>query len=76
MPAADRDLLVARLEKFQLPTRIPADLSIKALMEALRRDKKFKSGAIRFVLTRALGSAYLAEDVTELDIAEAIDGRR
>ncbi len=76
LPAADRDLLVARLEKFQLPTRIPADLSIKALMEALRRDKKFKSGAIRFVLTRALGSAYLAEDVTELDIAEAIDGRR
>jgi 3-dehydroquinate synthase len=76
LPEADRDLLVARLEKFQLPTRIPTDLSIKALMEALRRDKKFKSGAIRFVLTRALGSAYLAEDVTELDIAEAIDGRR
>ncbi len=76
LPSADRDLLLARLEQFQLPTRIPADLSIQALMEAFRLDKKFKSGAIRFVLTRALGSAYLADDLTELDIVEAIDGRR
>ena len=43
---------------------------------ALKRDKKSRAGAIRFVLLRALGDAYLAEDVSESEIAAAIDDRR
>jgi 3-dehydroquinate synthase len=76
LPGDDRDLIVARLEQFQLPVRVPADLATEALLQALRRDKKFRAGAIRFVLTHALGSAFLAADVSEGDIATAIEGRR
>jgi 3-dehydroquinate synthetase len=41
-------------------------------MEALFKDKKFESGAIRFVLTGRLGSAFVARRVTEEDIRMAI----
>ncbi len=73
---ADRRLVIAGLEHFQLPVRIPADLATDQLVAAMRRDKKFKAGAIRFILTRTLGSAYVASDVTEPEIAGAIDALR
>lgn len=73
---AGRSLVLARLKQFQLPVRIPTDLTTDALLAAMRRDKKFEAGAIRFILTRSLGSAYVAEDVTEQEIARAIDAIR
>ena len=73
---ADRRLVVSCLEHFQLPVRIPADLATDHLIAAMRRDKKFQAGAIRFILTRGLGSAYMASDVTEPEIAGAIDALR
>ncbi len=45
-------------------------------MAALRRDKKFEAGSIRFILTKKLGSAFVSSDVTEADIREAIEGLR
>ena len=42
-------------------------------MEALIKDKKFEGGAIRFVLTRKLGSAFVSDEVTEEDIRVAIE---
>ena len=41
-------------------------------MEALPFDKKFERGAIRFVVTPALGSAHVVTDVTMADMREAI----
>ena len=73
---ADESLLLDRLKQFQLPVKVPAELSTAGLLEALRHDKKFQAGAIRFVLTRALGSAFVSSDVTEGDIAAAIDACR
>jgi 3-dehydroquinate synthetase len=64
------------VEEFDLPVRIPADIPTRALMEALFKDKKFEAGAIRFVLTAALGSAFVANRVTEEDIRMAIDDVR
>jgi 3-dehydroquinate synthetase len=55
-----------------LPTTIPADLPIDTILAALGRDKKFDRGAIRFVLTSKLGSAFVSEKVTLDDVTGAI----
>ncbi|MBS0659241.1 MAG: 3-dehydroquinate synthase [Verrucomicrobia bacterium] len=75
LPAEDEALLHAALRRFELPLRLEgaaAEVGDDALLELLRRDKKFKDGRIRFVLTRRLGSAFVSEDVTEDDIRAAL----
>ena len=42
-------------------------------MRALGKDKKFEAGAIRFVLTESLGSAFVSKEVTEDDVRTAIE---
>jgi 3-dehydroquinate synthase len=61
------------LRAFDLPVRLPEDIPTEALMESLRKDKKFEAGAIRFVLTGKLGSAFLSKEVCEEDIRLAIE---
>lgn len=68
--------VLAALEAFELPTTIPGDLETGELMSALARDKKFASGAIRFVLTPRLGEAFVSSDVDARDIQETIDALR
>jgi 3-dehydroquinate synthase len=68
----ERDAVVARLDGFDLPTRLPRDFPREKILEALPFDKKFEGGQIRFVLTPAIGSAFLSADVTMQDIAEAV----
>ncbi len=60
LPAADFAVLLARLKEFDLPTHLPGEVDEAAILASLARDKKFAAGQIRFVLTRALGSAFLA----------------
>lgn len=69
----DADKVLAALRAFKLPTRLPEDMATDDLMQALRRDKKFEAGAIRFVLTERLGSGFVAKDVTAEDIRGAIE---
>jgi 3-dehydroquinate synthase len=76
LPRKDADRVTAILENFKLPTVLPPDLSTEALMTALRRDKKFASGQIRFVLTEQFGTAFVSKDITEDDLRGAIEGLR
>lgn len=62
----------AALSAFDLPTQLPEEVSGEALMNALRKDKKFEAGSIRFVLTRSLGSAFVSKEITEADVRWAI----
>ncbi len=64
------------LEAFDLPVRFPPELGTDALLRAMARDKKFESGAIRFVLLSRLGTAFVSRDVTDEDIRRAIDACR
>jgi 3-dehydroquinate synthase len=68
-----RDTIVDLLNNFDLPTRLPPHLSRERIFEAMKRDKKFERGEVRFVVTREIGSAYLSSDVTLKDIRQAID---
>ena len=72
--AADQEkAIIDLLEKFELPTALPKDLSREKILESLKFDKKFERGKIRFVITPKIGSARLSRDITMEDIREAVD---
>jgi 3-dehydroquinate synthase len=73
LPPEQGEAMVDLLRKFKLPTRLPPDFPRKKILAALLFDKKFEGGKTRFVLTPAIGSAYLSSDVTMNDISEAIE---
>jgi 3-dehydroquinate synthase len=67
-----REGIVNLLRWFDLPTTLPPDFPRQGILDALRFDKKFQGGQIRFVLTPGIGSAYLSSDVTMDDIRDAV----
>src|ERR1043166_9487494 len=73
LPPEQRDAIVDLLRKFDLPTRLPPAFARDQISDALKLDKKFERGEVRFVVTPKIGSAYLSRDVTLEDIREAID---
>ncbi len=72
LPQAQRERLVSLLNKFELPTKLPANISREKILRALPFDKKFERGQVRFVVTSGIGSARLTSDVTMEDIREAV----
>jgi 3-dehydroquinate synthetase len=73
LPQNQRDAIVDLLDRFDLPTQLPTDFPREKIFNALKFDKKFERGKIRFVLTPKIGSVYLSRDVTEDDIREAVN---
>ena len=69
----DRGKIVRALGLFDLPTSLPPDVPRDEILRAVRADKKFERGEVRFVLTPAVGTAYLSSEVTIADIEQAID---
>jgi 3-dehydroquinate synthase len=67
-----RDAIGDLLGRFELPTTLPKNFPRKKIFDALKFDKKFEGGKIRFVVTPRIGAAHLANDVTLDDIREAI----
>ena len=61
----------AILENNLLPTTLKEPLPISDLMQALQRDKKNRSGKLRFVSMRAVGKAITSENV-DSQMAETI----
>jgi 3-dehydroquinate synthase len=72
LPEAERKRIVRTLEAFELPTRLPADFPKEKIQSAIRFDKKFTAGEVRFVVASKIGSARLVADVTMTDIEAAI----
>ena len=68
----ERGAIVNLLQQFGLPTRLPPKFPRKKILDAVKFDKKFESGNIRFVVTPRLGAAYVANNVTLDDIREAV----
>lgn len=59
-----------------LPTMIPANLPTERILAAFSRDKKFDRGAIRFVLSKEIGSAFVSDKVTLEDVTRVIERLR
>ncbi len=72
LPEPDREKIIRMLRSFELPTTLPADFPKDKILEAIRFDKKFAQGAVRFVVVPAIGSAHLATNVTMDDIEAAV----
>jgi 3-dehydroquinate synthase len=73
LPPDQRDSIMGLLERFDLPTRLPKNFTRKKIFDALKFDKKFEAGNVRFVVTPCIGSARLASDVTIEDIRQAVN---
>jgi 3-dehydroquinate synthase len=63
-PRADADRVRRHLERARLPTRL-GDVPVErpALLPLMRTDKKNEGGALRLVLTRGIGEAFLSDGV-------------
>src|SRR5256885_4265165 len=68
-----RDAVVDLFPRFKLPTKLPLHFPRNKIVSALKFDKKFEGGKIRFVVTPKIGAAYVSRNVTMGDIREAVD---
>jgi 3-dehydroquinate synthase len=73
LPREQRDMIVDLLRRFDLPVRLPVDFPRERIFDALKFDKKFEHGAVRFVVCPQIGTAYLSSDITLDDIREAVE---
>ncbi len=71
IPASDITRVDRVVSQFQLPTRLNEALKISDLMAAMQRDKKNRSGRLRFVTMTTLGTAVTTDGV-ESDGVEAL----
>ena len=61
-------LMIARLG----PLPSVSDLTISAIIQAVRRDKKVLRGRLHVVLPTAIGQTSIVNDVTEREITQAL----
>jgi 3-dehydroquinate synthase len=73
LPAADAQRQIALLETLGLPVRLPPRVRARSILTHLRRDKKAQGGRIPFVLTASVGSANLANQVTDRLLSRVLD---
>ena len=73
LPPRERDAVIDLLQRFELPTCLPRNFPRNKIVSALKFDKKFEGGKIRFVVTPRIGAAYLTIDVSLDDIRQAVD---
>jgi len=69
---ADTDALRTLLERFGLPTAIPAGLAPDALLARMRLDKKTQASGLRFILWDGPGAARIVADVAEPAVIETL----
>ena len=58
------DRQTALIQKVGLPTRLPPNLDLDAILDALQTDKKVSAGQVRFVLPTHIGAAIVSEQAT------------
>ena len=73
LPADQRTAIVDLLARFELPTSLPRNFPRMKILDAVKFDKKFEGGRIRFVVTPRIGVASLADNITLDDIRNAIE---
>ena len=73
-PAGDAGRLESLLQRFGLPTAVPAGLDAQALIGRMRLDKKADAEGLRFVLWEGAGSARVVAGVDEGTVRAVLEG--
>jgi len=76
LESADSRRIIECLHAWELPTRLPSDLATTSILEAMKRDKKFEAGQIRFVVIDRIGHAFVSGDVTVEQIETEVERLR
>ncbi len=71
LSAGEAERIRALLDRFGLPLSPPPG-SATVFLDLMRMDKKVTSGRMRFVLLRALGESFVADDVSDRDVASVL----
>lgn len=66
------DRLVEMLTKASLPTSLPNEITIEAILANIRQDKKHSGNKTRWILIESLGQARIQEDVPETTVRAAL----
>ncbi|MBD2664952.1 3-dehydroquinate synthase [Richelia sinica FACHB-800] len=74
--AADTERQNALIKKAGLPTKLPANIEIAAIIDALQLDKKVKSGKVRFVLPTQIGVVKVTDEVPPDTISQVLASMR
>lgn len=76
LSAEECQTVEACLDFYSLPKTLPAEITTASIMDALKTDKKFAAGEVRFVLVPRLGQAVVSRAVTLADIHAAVEALR
>lgn len=76
LPETDCERIFSALARYQLPMNLPPEIKTEDILSAMRKDKKFHAGSVRFVLLKQPGDAFVSSDVTEADIVRQIEALR
>ena len=68
----DCDRIRILLERYDLPVSLQEKLLAEDLLNSMKRDKKVRSGIIRFVAMRNLGDSFTTSDVDEILIRNCL----
>jgi len=76
-PPEDAERVVAHFAEVGLPTRmvdIPGEpMAAPRLMELIHQDKKVARGKLTFILTRGIGKAFIANDVSAASVSAFLE---
>lgn len=70
--STDGERLIALLQRFGLPTRIPPGLDPHALLARMRLDKKAGADGLRFILWDGIGRAKVVAGVDEAAVLQVL----
>ncbi|HLP91304.1 MAG TPA: 3-dehydroquinate synthase [Nostocaceae cyanobacterium] len=62
-PKEHNDRQNALIKKAGLPTKLPDNIDVEAIIDALQLDKKVKAGKVRFILPTEIGKVQITDEV-------------
>lgn len=66
----------ALLHHIGLPTRVPREMPVEKIIDAMQTDKKRVGGQLHFILPRAIGDVVIVDNVARQDVSAVIEELR
>jgi 3-dehydroquinate synthase len=66
----------ALIQKAGLPTQLPKEIEIDAIVDALQTDKKVKAGKVQFILPTQIGAAIVTDQVSSDVVRQVLQSKQ